>query len=133
MKDKEKDQWKTSNYDAYIHAEMDDAALFLYAELREILLGGIVADAEYGLDRILDSEGYCERRQTAWDVGICLKAVKKLVMVLLNKAVWLDDETERSSAGKRERAAARREFEATMAKLAETCREIADLVEEAVS
>ena len=132
MKDKEKDQWKTSNYDAYIHAEMDDAALFLYAELREILLGGIVADAACGLDRILgDNSG--ERWHTAWNVGTCLKAVKKLVMVLLNKAVWLDDETERSSAGKRERAAARREFEATMAKLAETCREIADLVEEAVS
>ena len=132
MKDKEKDQWKTSNYDAYIHAEMDDAALFLYAEMREILLGGIVADARRGLDRITGAEGFCTRRQVAGDVHQALAAIRALVKVLLNKAVWLDDETERSSAGERERAAARRGFETVMAKLAGTCREIADLAGEAM-
>ncbi len=132
MKDKNKDQWGTSKYDAYIHAEMDDAALFLYAEMREILLGGIVADARRGLDRITGAEGFCTRRQVAGDVHQALAAIRALVKVLLNKAAWLDDDTERSSAGERERAAARRGFEAVMAKFAGTCREIADLAGEAM-
>ena len=133
MKDKKKDQWKTSNYDAYIHAEMDDAAQFLYAELRGLLFGGIVADARSGLDAIARSEGCCERKQTAWDVSRSLRAISRLVTALLNKTAWLDDESESCSIAERARDENKREFESAMVELAEICRGIAVEIGEALS
>lgn len=124
---------KSWMYGAYLHADISDSAAYLYVDLRRNLLGGIVADARRRLGHIAKSDGYCERRRAARDAANSLKAHKRLVLALLNKAAWLDDEGECCCVSEERRAVHRRDYRKAMLDVAKTCREIADLVGEGVA
>jgi hypothetical protein len=132
MKNKQEVRKEPSKYDAYINAELSLEASFLYAELRQLLFEGHAGNVQRCLERIIYSEGYCERVDVAKDVCCALYAIRRLVMVLFNKTAWLDDTTEDSSVPSAERNESMRRFVGTMRDMADACRRIENLITENV-
>ena len=88
---------KTANKPSPPSFTLTEAMEIKFAEMREILLSCIAKDAQSSLESICCRNGYVDRYYVADLTLDCVKAIARLVKILLNNTVWLDDKTESPS------------------------------------
>ena len=120
-----------SNSDAVTTEEMTDViqkAQAECAEMRGITLSAIGKNIENKLARIIRSNGYTSRFDTAFELMCAVDEFKNIVKILFLDSFWLDDQTENVTLFKESRRGNKSEFMYVLRDLAGVCADIHDMI-----